>query len=397
MKTTCKKYLFAERMKQIPVSFIREILKVTSSPDTISFAGGLPSPDYFPLDAIKEAAIKVLEKDGRNVLQYAVSEGYYPLREFIADRYYKKSGMKISPEEILITNGAQQGIDLAGKIFINPQDYILLERPSYLGAIQSFSAYQPRFLSADLLNDGINIDQFKNLLIQHPVKLFYTVPNFQNPTGISYSVEKRMLLAKIVSEFNTIIVEDDPYGEIRFNGEQPPSFKSILPEQTILLGSFSKIISPGMRMGWMAADKKIIEMIILTKQASDLHSNYLAQRIIYQFLIDNDLDTHINLIRAAYKKQRDAMIKMISDHFPKDYKVTHPDGGMFLWVTLPEKFNTNKVLEAAAKEKVAFVPGSTFYTNTPTENCMRLNFSNTNFKDMEEGIKRLSKILKEQI
>jgi 2-aminoadipate transaminase len=397
MKTICKKELFANRMGCIPKSFIREILKVTSQPDVISFAGGLPNPDYFPLDAIKEAAMKVFEKDGSSVLQYAVSEGYLPLREFIADRYKKKSGISISAEEILITNGAQQGLDLAGKIFINPSDYILLERPAYLGAIQSFSAYEPQFLFADLLNDGIDVEQFEGLVNKYPVKLFYTVPNFQNPTGISYSMEKRELLSKIISNHNMIIVEDDPYKEIRFAGEQPASFKKMLPEQTILLGSFSKIVSPGMRLGWMAADKKIIEMSILAKQAADLHSNYLCQRIIYQFLIDNDLDAHIEKITQAYSKQKDTMLTLISSYFPEGFKVTHPDGGMFLWVTLPERINTNKLLEHAAKEKVAFVPGGTFYLNDRQENCMRLNFSNTNFNDMEQGIIRLGKILKQYV
>jgi 2-aminoadipate transaminase len=397
MRTTFENYLFSKRIGHIPKSFIREILKVTSSPDIISFAGGLPNPDYFPLTAIQEAAVKVFEKDGRNVLQYAVSEGYQPLREFIAERYQKKNGIKISSEEILITNGAQQGIDLTGKIFIDPSDYILLERPAYLGAIQSFSAYEPRFLSADLLEDGIDIDQFEEILAKYPVKLFYTVPNFQNPTGISYSAEKRLLLAKIACNYNMMIVEDDPYGEIRFKGEQPPSFKKMLPEQTMLLGSFSKIISPGMRLGWMAADKKIIEMCVLAKQAADLHSNYLSQRIIYQFLLDNDLDAHIEVITNSYRKQKDVMLNLIESHFPKGVEVTRPEGGMFLWVTLPGKINTYKLLEKAAKAKVAFVPGGTFYSDHPKENSMRLNFSNTDFNDMEEGIKRLGNILREYV
>jgi 2-aminoadipate transaminase len=397
METQCNNYQFATRMGQIPKSFIREILKITSHPDIISFAGGLPNPEYFPLEAIKEAAIKVFENDGKNVLQYAVSEGYQPLREFIADRYQKKSGMKISPTEILITNGAQQGLDLAGKLFINPSDYILLERPAYLGAIQSFSAYEPRIISTDLLDDGIDPDQFKDILKKYPVKLFYTVPNFQNPTGISYSEEKRHILAQLASNYSMIIVEDDPYGELRFNGKAACPFKKLLPDQTILLGSFSKIISPGMRMGWMAADKKIIEMSVLAKQACDLHSNFLSQRIIYQYLMDNDLDKHIDTIKNAYKKQKDFMLKLIQDYFPEDLTVTQPEGGMFLWVTLPPHINAFDLLDKAAKEKVAFVPGGTFYSDHRRDNCLRLNFSNTNFEDMEEGIKRLGKILKDHV
>ncbi len=390
-------YAFAERVNQIPKSFIREILKVTSQPDVISFAGGLPNPDYFPSVEIALAAQKVLANDPKSVLQYAVSEGYYPLREYISNRYRQKHDMSISSEEILIVNGSQQGLDLAAKLFINKGDKVLLEKPSYLGAIQAFSVYEPKFITVPLLEDGIDTLTFEETLCENDIKLFYAAPNFQNPTGISYSLEKKQAVADLLHTSNTILVEDDPYGEIRFLGENTPPIKKMNPEQTILLGSFSKIISPGMRLGWVAAPREIIEKMIIMKQASDLHSNFLSQRIIYQYLCDNNLDDHIARIKYAYSEQRNYMIEMIWEYFPKEVTYTKPEGGMFLWLTLPEEINAYTILEEAAKEKIVFVPGKTFYAGTGGENTIRLNFSNSNPLQLEEGIRKLGLILKKAV
>ena len=390
-------YAFAERVKQIPKSFIREILKVTSQPDVISFAGGLPNPDYFPAEEIALAAQKVLADDAKNVLQYAVSEGYYPLREYISNRYRQKQGMNVPPEEILIVNGSQQGLDLAAKLFINKGDKVLLEKPSYLGAIQAFSVYEPQFVTVPLLEDGIDTYAFEEALTKNDVRLFYAVPNFQNPTGISYSLEKKQQVAQLLSTSNTILIEDDPYGEIRFLGEDISPIKKMNPEQTILLGSFSKIISPGMRLGWVAAPREIIEKMVIMKQASDLHSNFLSQRIIYQYLCDNNLDDHIARIKYAYSQQRNYMIEMIWKYFPKEVTYTKPEGGMFLWLTLPEGINAYTILDEAANEKLVFVPGKTFYAGTGGENTIRLNFSNSNAVQLEEGIRKLGRILKKII
>ncbi|MCZ7362862.1 MAG: PLP-dependent aminotransferase family protein, partial [Candidatus Methanoperedens sp.] len=265
---------FADRMKTTHKSFIREILKVTQQPEVISFAGGLPNPGLFPVEEIAEASAKVLADDGRNVLQYSTSEGYLPLREFIAERYLRKSGLKIEPDDILITNGSQQGIDLIGKVFLNKGDRVVIERPGYLGAIQAFSIFEPNFQSVPLLDDGIDTDLLEKALNEDNAKLLYTIPNFQNPSGITYSGQKRKDIANIIEKHNVVCVEDNPYGELRFTGEDLPSIRNYLDE-TILLGSFSKIISPGLRLGWICAGKEIMEKLIVAKQAADLHSNYL--------------------------------------------------------------------------------------------------------------------------
>ncbi len=383
--------IFAERIHHIPQSFIREILKVTAQPDVISFAGGLPNPLSFPSEQLREATLSVLTEDSKNVLQYATSEGYLPLREYIAQRY-TDTGLPVSADEILITNGSQQGLDLCGKVFLNPGDKVLLEAPSYLGAIQAFSAYQPEFLSVPMQQDGIDTSLVSELLRKQKIKLFYGIPNFQNPTGISYSLEKRKDLAGILREHTTIFIEDDPYGEIRFSGSPLPPIKKYLPDQTILLGSFSKIIAPGLRLGWLVAPKKFIEKMILAKQACDLHSNFLSQRIIHRWLTDNDVEKHLQKIRTLYKNQKDEMITMIRHYFPEEIQYTDPEGGMFLWLTLPPYMDATSLLEEATLEKIAFVPGQTFFQNGKGHNTIRLNFSNASLQDMEKGIALLGKL-----
>lgn len=390
-KKTDTNSLFAERMNHIPASFIREILKITAQPEVISFAGGLPNPMTFPSEELREAALSVLSEDSKTVLQYSVTEGYLPLREYLAKRY-SDNGISVAPEEILITNGSQQGLDLCGKIFLNKNDNVLLEAPSYLGAIQAFSAYQPTFLSATLEKDGIDLNELEGNLKDNNVKLFYCIPNFQNPTGISYSEEKRKQVASIVNKRSTILIEDDPYGEIRFSGNYIPPIKKYLPDQTILLGSFSKIIAPGLRLGWIVAKKEIMEKLIIAKQAADLHSNFLSQRIIYRMLQNYDLDKHIQKISSYYSNQKNHMIEMIKLYFPEEIAYTNPNGGMFIWLTLPSYMDGNALLDDAFLAKVAFVPGENFFLNKEKKNTIRLNFSNSNSTEMEEGIKRLGKL-----
>lgn len=384
---------FADRMKTTRKSFIREILKVTQQPEVISFAGGLPNPGFFPVEEIARASARVLAEDGRNVLQYSTSEGYLPLREFITERYLRKSGLKIEPDDILITNGSQQGIDLIGKVFLNKGDRVVIERPGYLGAIQAFSIFEPNFQSVPLLDDGIDTDLLENALGRDNAKLFYTIPNFQNPSGITYSGQKRKDVADILEKHNVICVEDNPYGELRFAGEDLPPLRKYL-DNTILLGTFSKIVAPGLRLGWICAGKEIMERLIVAKQAADLHSNYLSQRIVHQYLMDNDIDEHIMKIRAAYGKRRDLMIDLMAEYFPDEVKFTKPEGGMFLWVTLPERVLSLDLFELAVKENVAFVPGNPFYTDDDSRNnTLRLNFSNSDEEQIEEGIKRLARCL----
>jgi 2-aminoadipate transaminase len=386
--------LFADRMAKTHKSFIREILKVTQDSKVISFAGGLPNPRLFPVKELADAYQKVLHQDGENVLQYSTTEGYLPLREYIAERYFVKKGLQASPDEILITTGSQQGLDLIGKVFLNKGDRIVIERPGYLGAIQAFGIYEPEFVPIPLLDDGIDTDLLEEALKAGETKLFHTVINFQNPSGVTYSRWKREKLADIIKGHNMVLVEDNPYGELRFIGEDLPSMKSFLPDGTIVLGSFSKVVTPGLRLGWICAAPDVMEKIIVAKQSSDLHSNYLSQRAVYQYLIDHDLDEHILNIRKVYKKQRDLMVSMIEKHFPQEIKCTKPEGGMFLWVSLPENLSSLRLFKLAMEESVAFVPGRAFYVDGGGDNTLRLNFSNSNEEKIEEGIKRLAKVIK---
>ena len=386
--------LFADRMAKTHKSFIREILKVTEDPRVISFAGGLPNPNTFPVQELAEASKKVLAEDGENVLQYSTTEGYLPLREYIADRYLKRKGLHISADEILITNGSQQGLDLIGKVFLNKGDRVAIERPGYLGALQAFAVYEPIFEPVSLLDDGIDIDLFEKAVSSGGIKLFHAVINFQNPSGVTYSKEKRTKLADICRGRNMVLVEDDPYGELRFMGEDLPSIRSCFEDNVVLLGSFSKIVSPGLRLGWISAKKDVMEKIVIAKQASDLHSSYFSQRIVFQYLTDHDIDKHILKIREIYKKQRDLMVSMIEKLFPEEIKFTRPEGGMFLWVTLPERLSSLDLFELAKKDNVAFVPGKAFYVDGGGNNTLRLNFSNSDEEKIVEGIKRLAKVIK---
>lgn len=387
--------IFSDRISDVPKSFIREILKVTVDKSIISFAGGLPNRELFPLQEIKKASVKVLESDGRDVLQYSTSEGYYQLREYIANRYRTSKNLDIRPDEILITSGSQQGLDLLGKTILNEGDNVIMEEPGYLGAIQAFSVYKSTFHPVPLNDEGIDTRLMGKILDKHSVKIFYAVPNFQNPSGITYSETNRIKVAGMIKETHTLLVEDDPYGELRFFGDEKTSFKKLLPENAVLLGSFSKIVAPSFRIGWIAARSEIMEKLLIAKQASDLHTNYFGQRVIYQYLKDNDIDRHIGKIRKAYGRQRDAMVKAIKKYFPEDISFTEPEGGMFLWITLPGHVSTIELFERAIKEKVAFVPGSPFYINKKYTNTLRLNFSSVDEETILTGIKRLAGAIKD--
>jgi len=391
---TGNRYTFAPRMAKTPKSFIREILKVTERPEIISFAGGLPSPALIDVDGIRRAADTVLEQDGRCALQYSTTEGYLPLRQFIADRYKKRLGLTISPEEILITNGSQQCLDLIGKILIGTGDHVAIERPGYLGAIQAFSQYEPEFHPVPLMEDGPDIVSLNLTCRTHPVRLFYGVPNSQNPSGITYSEKRRKDVADVMKEHGVLFVEDDAYGELNFSGKSLPSMQTFLPGQTIITGSFSKILAPGMRMGWVVAPREIMEQLVVAKQAADLHSNYLSQRIAYEYLLQNDIDGHIRKIRAAYEHQRDVMLRIIKEEFPETVTSTHPRGGMFIWMTLPDGCSSMDVFEQALKENVAVLPGMPFYVDGGGSDTMRLNFSNSTDENIITGMGRLARVIR---
>lgn len=386
--------LFAKRMENVPKSFIREILKFTQSPDVISFAGGLPNPRFFPVEEIKKSTVKVLETHGAQALQYSTTEGHLPLREFICDYYRRKKNLKVTPEEILITNGAQQAIALLCKTFLNKGDKVVLERPAYLGAIQAISFYEPEFHSVDVDEDGINIEQLEKKNKENDIKLIYSVINFSNPTGITCSTEKRKSMAKVLDKYNTLLLEDDPYFEWRYTGEHLLSVKSYSEKNVIMIGSFSKIVSPGFRIGWICAPVDFMEKINISKQAADLHSSTFAQYVLHQYLTDYDVEVHLTKLRQVYNSQKNKMIESIEKYFPEGVKFTRPEGGMFLWVTMPQHISARDLLALVLPQKLAFVPGDTMFVDGTGLNTMRLNYTNSPEDKIEKGIKIMGDAIK---
>lgn len=388
---------FSDRITDVPRSFIREMLKVTIDSSIISFAGGLPNRAFFPVSALQEATNSVFDEEGREILQYASSEGYLPLRRYIAQRYLQKDGLEIPEEDILITSGSQQGLDLLGKVFLNNGDAVAIEEPGYLGAIQAFSLFRPVFQPVRVDENGMDVDQLAEIVQKHQPKLIYAVPNFQNPGGISYTDENRRAVARVLEGTSSLFIQDDPYGDLRFFGTRKQSFKKVLPNNTILLGSFSKTVAPALRLGWLVAPPEIMDKLIIAKQAADLHTNYLSQRILHRFLCDNDLDAHVATIVQQYGAQKQAMIEAINTHFPPEVRYTNPEGGMFLWVTLPERLSSLRLFDEAIKKKVIFVPGTPFYVNREDSNTLRLNFSCSDEATIHEGIQRLGASIREML
>lgn len=388
--------LLARRIGKVHRSFVTEILGVTENPEVISFAGGLPNSVFFPIEEIREAATKVLRDAGPSVLQYTTTQGYLPLRQYIADRYRRKYGLDADPADIIITNGSQQSFDLIGKVLLERGDRVVTERPAYHGALQAFSLYEVDFVQVPLMEDGLDIKALDQVLGTGPAKLFYSVPNFQNPSGLSYSLQKRKQLADVLASHDLLLVEDDPYGEIRFDGEDLPPVKKFLPDNTVLLGTFSKTVAPGFRLGWAWARREIMDGLLEAKQAADFHSDNFAQQVMHRYLTDNDLDAHITILKAAYRKQRDFMLSVIEKYVPSEVRYTRPSGGMFVYMTLPEGVSTLKLFETAAKRNVAFVPGVAFHAGGQDgDNSMRLSFSSSDEAQTEEGMKRLGAAIKE--
>ena len=385
--------IFADRITDVPRSFIREILKVALAPDVISFAGGLPNRDLFPVQELTKATNDVFKIYGNDIFQYSNSEGYLDLREYIADSY-RKSGLQVLPENILITNGAQQGLDLLGKVLLNEGDGAVLEEPGYLGAIQEFSLYKPNFLPVQVSEQGMDTQKLRQLFTENSPKLIYTVPNFQNPSGITYTNDNRLEVSEIIKDKQVFLIEDNPYGDLRFSGNSRKSFKHYSPEKVILLGSFSKTVVPGFRIGWVVAPEAILNKLLIAKQASDLHTCHFTQYIIYQYLQKNDIQAHIKKVAKKYGEQCNCMLASIEKHFPSNITSTKPEGGMFLWVTLPSNISAMDLFDLAVKEKVVFVPGSPFYINNNGKSTFRLNFSCTDKQTTETGIKRLGNAIK---
>ena len=386
---------FSERILNTPASFIREILKVIQQDDIISFAGGLPNPVSFPKKELKQSMERVIDQFGDEVFQYSSTEGYRPLREWVAERYRDEYGMDVQADDVLITTGSQQALDLMGKVLINPGDALAIEEPGYLGAIQAFTVFEPDFCPVPLLDDGIDLDRLEQILEERNVKLLYTVPNFQNPTGLTYSVEKRKALCALLNRYSAYLIEDDPYGQLKFEGEVYPYIGSFGLKKSVLFGTISKIITPGMRLGWICTkDRELMQHLVTAKQAADLHSNIFAQYAVYDYLMNHELNEHIGKIKTLYKEQSDAMLQAMKDFFPDTVTYTMPKGGMFVWGSLPEGESSLELLDRAMKEKVAFVPGNPFYVDdqkpVPT---LRLNYTNSEPEVIREGIRRLGRLM----
>lgn len=385
--------LLSTRIKNTPPSFIRSILKTASDPEIISFAGGLPNPISFPQEKLLESMNRIVKTFGSKCFQYSITAGLPELRQYIADRYNKNFGLDLTIDNVLITTGSQQALDLIGKVFLNENDGVILEKPSYLGAIQAFSQYQPNFYQVELTEQGIDPNGLKEVL-KNNIKFMYCIPNFQNPTGLSYSAERRKEVREILQNENIAIIEDDPYGDLRFEGKKLPYICAGYHKNSILLGTFSKTVTPGMRTGFIISkNTEILRNISVAKEASDLHSNIYSQYLLWDYLTHNDLEEHIEKIKALYKTQSTAMLEAMAKYFPKDIKYTIPQGGMFLWVTLPEGVSAVKMFPKALENKVVYVPGDPFYVGLHDVNTMRLNYTNANCETIDEGIKRLGKLI----
>ncbi len=390
--------LLSDRIRFTPPSFIRSILKTAADPEIISFAGGLPNPISFPQEDLLVSMQRIVKNYGSKCFQYSITAGIPELREYIAQRYNKKFGLNLTFENVIITTGSQQALDLIGKVFLNKGDGVVLEKPSYLGAIQAFSQYFPKFHQVELTENGMNTEELERVLDNNNIKFMYTIPDFQNPTGLSYSAETRQEIRDILKDRNIVLIEDDPYGDLRFEGIRLPYIGAGSLKYSIVMGTFSKTVTPGMRTGFIISEnKEILKNISVAKEASDLHTNVFTQYLIWDYLAHNDIENHISKIKSLYRAQSSAMLNAMDKYFPKNVSYTKPKGGMFLWVTLPEWISAMGMFPKALEKKVVYVPGDPFYVGLKDVNAMRLNYTNADSVTIEEGIKRLGELLKEAV
>lgn len=387
---------FADRMDGMKASDIRELLKLTTRPEIISFAGGLPAPELFPVEDIKAATDAVMDEQGRAALQYGPTEGYLPLREKIVERMAAKNAVHTTTDNIILTAGSQQGLDYVAKLFINPGDVIVMESPSYLGAINAFNAYQPKFVEIPTDENGMIMEELdKVLATTENVKFIYVIPDFQNPSGRTWPLARRKQFMEIINKYGIPAIEDNPYGELRFKGEYQPALKSMDTEGLVMyMGTFSKIMAPGYRIGWTCANHEIIEKLNLIAQGAALQTSTIAPMIIAKYMDMFDLDEHVDKIRAVYKHRCELMIRTMRETFPPEAKFTDPDGGLFTWVELPDYVNTRDLAAVALESNVAFVPGSGFFPNGGNNCCMRLNYSCMPDERIVEGVHRLAEVIK---
>ena len=392
----------SQRAQKMKSSAIRELLKITQQPDVISFGGGLPAPELFPVREIEEACHYLLREVPKQSLQYSTTEGHRPLREFLADSM-AKYGIQHSPDNILITTGSQQALDLIGKVFIDPGCHVLTGRPTYLGAIQAWRAYEAEFITVPLDDNGMQVELLEDVLRngavkQTPVRYIYVLPNFHNPAGTTLPENRRHLLVEVARKYDLLIVEDDPYGALRYTGEDIIPIAALAPERTIYLGTFSKTLTPGLRIGWSVAPVEIIHRLVQAKQGADLHSSTFDQMIANDVAQRGILKAHVRKIRQVYKERRDVMLEALTEFWPEGSRWTSPQGGLFLWARTPQSIDTLAFLPRALENKVAYVPGINFYPyEDGGHNAMRLNFSNAQPEMIVEGIRRLGTALKDEL
>ena len=387
--------LLSDGIRKTKPSFVRSILKAASDPEVISFAGGLPNPISFPQEELLTSMERVVKTYGSKVFQYSITAGLPELRQYIADRYNRKFGLNLTVDNILITTGSQQALDLLGKTLLNKGDGVVVEKPTYLAALQAFSLQQPVFYPVELTEQGLNVEQLEEAL-GRDIKMIYTIPDFQNPTGLTYSAENRQQVYELLRDRDVVLVEDDPYGELRFTCEHLPYIGAGRLPNSVLLGTFSKIVTPGMRTGFLICQNaELLRSISVAKEASDLHTNIFSQYLIWDYLEHNDLDGHIAKIKALYQAQAQAMMDAMERYFPPTVRYTRPEGGMFLWVTLPEGVSAMELFPRALEKKVAFVPGDPFYVDGEQVNTMRLNYTNADCETITEGIRRLGQLLEQ--
>lgn len=390
---------FSDKVKHLEASAIREIFKLLAKPGIISFAGGAPDPTLFPKQELAEIAADVLTKQGEIALQYGTTEGYTPLRNWVIDRL-SKQGIISDKDDTIIVSGGQQGIDLAAKSLINPGDGVICEEPSFIGGLNAYRSNNAEIYGVPVLCDGLDTEKLEELLKAHPnVKVLYTIATFQNPSGITMSLEKRKKVLELADAYDFIIFEDNPYGELRFSGDEVPTMKSMDKNgRVVYFGSFSKILSPGLRLGFVSCDLALMERMIICKQVEDVHTNVLSQMIAYEFVTRYDIDAHIAKLRQVYGEKCNLMMECMDKYFPACVTHTSPEGGLFLFCTMPEQYDTKAVMQKALEKGVAFVPGATTMIDTrKTYNTFRMNYSTASKEDIERGIKVLGQVLKEVV
>jgi len=390
---------FSEFANTLQSSDIAALLKLTEQPEVISFAGGLPAPELFPIEDLKKVDLAILEKEGRQAVQYGTTEGYKPLREEVAKRMKVKFGVESKADDIVITTGSQQALFILAQILVNRDEYILMESPSYMGAIMAFDPVFPKYTEVPTDDKGMIPEELDKILAANDkIRMIYVIPDFQNPTGITWPLERRKAFMEVIKKYDVVVVEDDPYGELRYDGENLPSLKSMdTQDKVVFLGTFSKILMPGLRLGWTIANPAIIDKFVKFKQAVDLGTSTFGQRQAAYYMQMCDVDAHVKEICALYGKRRSLMCDSMKKYFPAEVTYTYPEGGLFTWVTLPENIDAKAIMPKCLAQNVAYVPGGIFYPNGGHGNHFRLNYSNMPEDRIVEGIKRLGTVLKEEI